>query len=214
MSTRKRDCDFDRCKYDLLKKKPSDLTKQQRQHVTRCHKRTVHSVGVDNVVFTFRRDPSKHDQYTCVCGKVFSTCGSLRAHILGQNKQSPCIDIPNVAAVIANTKEVVDDEAKPINYRPAEQVIFEGLNDSRQDAGDLDNDEQDLDLDNDEHEELDLDNDEHEHDLHNDEHEELHLDNDELEDDLQSMLKASDQALADAIKSLKKARADIKKRLK
>ena len=120
-------------------------------------------------------------------------------HVLGTrgkgNIQTPCIEIHKRAKVIAKTKEVVDDEAEPINYRPVDQIISKGLNDNEQDA---------IDLEDDEHEE---------DDLNSDEHEELDLDNDE-HDDLQSILKANDQALADAIRTLKKARADIKKRLK
>ncbi|KAF9372659.1 hypothetical protein CPC16_002312 [Podila verticillata] len=96
---------------------------------------------------------------------------------------------------IAKTKEVVDDEAEPINYRPVDEIISKGLADNEQDA---------IDLDDDEHEE---------DDLNSDEHEELDVDNDE-HDDLRSILKANDQALADAIKALKKARADIQRRLK
>lgn len=107
-------------------------------------------------------------------------------HVLGSSKgniQVPCIIISKRAKEIAETKEVVDDEAAPINYRPMDAT---GLSDIEQDA---------VDIGDDEHEELDLDNNEH-------------------EDDLQSMLKANDQALADAIRTLKKARADIKKRIK
>ncbi|KAG0321432.1 hypothetical protein BG000_003237 [Podila horticola] len=134
-----------------------------------------------------------------VTNVLYTHLVSTMLHVLGSSRkgniQVPCPKISVRAKEIAKTKEVVDDEAEPINYRPVDQIIAKGLNDIEQDA-------------------VDLGDDEHEEDISSDEHEELDLTNDEYEDDVQSMLKANDQALADAIRTLKKARADIKKRLK
>ncbi|KAG0274313.1 hypothetical protein BGZ96_004378 [Linnemannia gamsii] len=120
---------------------------------------------------------------------------ALSVHVLGSsrpsNTQDPCPLISAKAIKIAQTKEVFDDEEQPINYRPANPKF-----------GALESDEQQCMAKIGE-------------DPNNDEDEEVCDNNDEDDEaDFKSILKANDRALEEAIKTLKKARADIKKKLR
>ncbi|KAG0344767.1 hypothetical protein BG005_001680 [Podila minutissima] len=97
-------------------------------------------------------------------------------------------------AEIAQTREVVEDEEKPINYRPVDRKHAVPESDEIIDEEIMD--------------EVIIDD-----DLSSNDNEVLDANNDEDENNLKSMLKAEDRALKVAINTLKKARADIKKRL-
>lgn len=195
---RKNSCLFNKCKLGLLDKDPEQLSRQEQQHVRRYHRHATHAVGLNGALFIFRRDPSRHNQYVCVCDRLLSTTESLTQHVQGSqrpsNTQDPCSLISARAAEIAQTREVVEDEEKPINYRPVDRKHAVPESDEIIDEEIMD--------------EVIIDD-----DLSSNDIEVLDGNNDEDENNLKSMLKAEDRALKVAINTLKKARADIKKRL-
>ncbi|KAF9922558.1 hypothetical protein BGZ67_010385, partial [Mortierella alpina] len=150
-------------------------------------------LGLKGSVFCFRRDPSQHNQYVCVCDTLLSSIDSLGVHVLGSerpsNARDPCPLIADKAFEIAKSKEILVDDMKPINYWPAE--ISHDL------------------IGFDEQESIEYTNEEH----NGDEQLEKEGGNDEDEEkiDFQQMLAQNDRALQLAIKQLQKARADIQK---
>ncbi|KFH65231.1 hypothetical protein MVEG_08712 [Podila verticillata NRRL 6337] len=187
---RKNSCLFDRCKKGLLDKDQSHLTQNEKQHIRRYHRHTIHSIGLHRAVFIFRRDPSRHNQYVCVCDSLLSSTGSLTTHVLGlrrpSNTRGPCPLIFAKAVEITLTKEVVDDEEKPINYQPVNREL---------DAPEC-NEQQRIII--------------HE-DLSSNENKVVNLNNADEENKVKSILKANGRVLKKDIRALKKARADIKR---
>ncbi|KAG0197357.1 hypothetical protein BGX33_000722 [Mortierella sp. NVP41] len=145
-------------------------------------------------VFRFRRDPSREHKYVCVCGAAFPNPYTLRYHVNGKPSKSrgPCHSIYTKAIDIVTNNTICDDDTKPINYGP-----------SRED-GDVEI-MSEIDVDN-------VDPDESVHsecDTHVDHY--THLNNDNT--DFHRILMDNDLALDSAIKTLQKARSDIKKLL-
>ncbi|KAF9310447.1 hypothetical protein BG003_008546 [Podila horticola] len=145
------------------------------------------------------------------------------------NTRGPCSLISDKATEIAQTREVVDDEEKPINYRPVDHdhdlpecdeitdketlheiLTKEVVDKIIDDEQIIDDEEGDVIMD----EEMgdDIINEDN-IDLNSNDDEVVDPDNDDDENNLKSILKAEDQALKVAIKTLKKRRAHIKRRL-
>ncbi|KAG0198067.1 hypothetical protein BGX33_012624 [Mortierella sp. NVP41] len=120
-------CRFDYCKNNLLDREYSDLNRAGKDHVRRYHRHKTHIIVVKDVVFRFRRDPSRNNEYVCVCPKTFSTHSSLELHVLGGERksytQAPCRHISNDAIRIARDKDICEDDTKPINYCPSDVII-------------------------------------------------------------------------------------------
>lgn len=200
---RKNCCLLGYCKRGLLGKKSSDLTKYQRDHVQRYHRGdTIHSLGLHGAIFLFRRDPSRYNQFVCVCDALFSTAGSLTVHVMGSRRQSnpqdPCPDITAKARHIAESKEILNDKTKPIDYRPAGLSLLVPKGDVHQH---LTNNDDDL-----------HNNEDGNTDLNNNENDNANLNNNKVNEvNIQSILDAQYQTLAEAIKSLKRAQEVIKR---
>lgn len=194
---RENSCQFDKCKRGLLDKEFSSLTRDERTHVRRYHQHVMHPLVLHGAMFFFQRDPSKYDQYVCVCGTLFSSFGSLQVHVQGSTRdykpQVPCAVIAAKAFDIARTKDIVDDNKRSINYKPLDPKLPRPNHKNDQHIVDIE-EEPNNSVDN-----------------------EIERNNkDEADDEveLKSVLRANDLALKEAIKTLKKARSDIKKRLK
>ncbi|KAF9117788.1 hypothetical protein BGX30_005154 [Mortierella sp. GBA39] len=157
----------------------------------------MHPLALHGAMFFFRRDPSKYNQYVCVCGTLFSSFGSLQVHVQGSTRdkkpQVPCAVSTAKAFDIARTKDIVDDNKRSISYKPLAPKLRMPNHKDDQHIVDIE-EEPNNSVDN-----------------------EIERNNKREADDevqLKSVLRANDLALKDAINALKKARSDIKKRLK
>ncbi|KAG0042919.1 hypothetical protein BGZ89_006711, partial [Linnemannia elongata] len=151
-------CLFDYCKNGYLDRDPSTLDPQERKHVKLYHKPVTCPIGLHGALFIFRRDPSRDNQYVCVCDALLSSTDSLKLHVLGStrpsNNKGPCTEISAKAIEIAQTREIFHDEEKPINYEPVDPKPAVPHRNKQQGMKSLDDEEdEELDLNNDEDEE-------------------------------------------------------------
>ncbi|KAG0085862.1 hypothetical protein BGZ93_000425 [Podila epicladia] len=114
------------------------------------------------------------------------------------NPQDPCPDITAKAHHITESKEILNDKTKSINYRPADLSLLVPKGDVHQHLANYDDDLHS--------------NEDGNTALNNNENDKASLsDNKVNEVNIQSILDAQYQTLAEAIKSLKRAQADIKR---
>ncbi|KAF8932529.1 hypothetical protein BGZ47_011345 [Haplosporangium gracile] len=139
---RENGCPFGSCLKNYLDQEYNSLTDSQKEHVRRYHRHATYRLGLKNAIFVFRRDPSKENQYVCVCGRTCTSFYSLKTHIVGtkckaydpESKRkthdpesepkeyirAPCSRISDKAIEVARIKDVLDDDKKPINYYPVD----------------------------------------------------------------------------------------------
>ena len=122
---RENSCHFDSCRHNYLDRVFESLNYSQKEHIRRYHRHVTCIIALKNTLFSFRRDPSQHNEYICECGTLFSTYYSLKIHVLGSKRnenytQAPCPTMSEKALELARTRAVCDDDIKPINYRPIE----------------------------------------------------------------------------------------------
>ena len=147
-------------------------------------------------MFHFRRDPSRHSQYVCVCNRLLSTTDTLTQHVLGStrptNPRDPCSAISTKAIQIVQKKEIFDSEKKPINYHPADLMPGTDEYNEQRHMANIDKDPN-----NDEDDEAD----------ESDDIKHLFEENDHI----QHLLKKNARALQKAMESNHKARSVIRK---
>lgn len=201
---RKNSCLYDHCKKNLLDHEFATLTRAQKDHVRRYHRSRTHTIGLKDVVFRFRRDPSQHSEYVCVCGKLLSSYEGLDIHVLGckrtSSTQAPCWTISNKATEIATTKEICDDDKVSINYWPVE-LVPQSQDRDKQERG-LENNIDELD-----HDEEIVTDEPNSRDVIVDEDAE----GSDRSNDYQQILHNNERALDIAILTLEQARNDIRK---
>ncbi|KAF9199597.1 hypothetical protein BGZ59_003868 [Podila verticillata] len=114
------------------------------------------------------------------------------------NPQDPCPDIIAKARHIAKSNEILNDKMKPINYRPADLSLPVPKGDVHQHLANNDDDFHN--------------NEDGNTDLNNNENDNTNFSSNKVNEvNIQSILNAQYQTLAEAIKTLKRAQADIKR---
>ena len=198
MPREKNSCTFYICSKNLLDNDYNLLSSKEKEHVQLYHRRTTYRVGLKNTIFLFRRDLSRSNLYVCVCDTLFTTRHNFKTHIFGSDRreypQPPCQVISNKAIHVASTKEILNDNNKPINYFPVEFALTNSEMEDQQGMEQPMPIQQNTDA-------VDI------------THQQTNPQPDPTIDhrpDFHRILADNDRALADAISALNKARSDIK----